>query len=463
MREKVNGETAPARLMNLPTSVVASGRLASNLWLLGVLVVLMFLPSGRFHVLVPMLALTAAIGGLRLLVDLRRGRLDFLPVLILGFAAAATVPVGLGVLESNPGWRDVGIALVGGPVLWFAISYVADRWGVERLPSALAIGTVFVVTAMFMLLSGIGDSLILFVTPGAVSDREDGLIRVSFSGASSLIAAVPFLVTVGWDSSRQGVTLRNGPLVLGACAVGLMTMLLSGRQGLIGVVLLTPALIWLVGRVGFGHPGAPRSTNSRRGWMVLGLGVVCAAVMMILVGLKPLRVPRDLLAAVGVLESEGNARVGRSSAVRRLQARSLLDGWSERPFFGHGAGAVSDEFYTWRGFELGAEFEQIPRPWRAELSYHLLLFESGVIGVALYGVAVVVAWRQIRARFSALNSPTARMLVRASVVASIALAISTAANPLARAVGLQWSLMLPIIVLAGWSRTVGVRGLDQAT
>ena len=445
-------ERGQSRPGQRPTIFAASAQLASSLWLLGLLVVLVFMPAGRFHVLGPILALSAALGGLRFLADFRARRLDPLSILILGFAAVAILPVGLGMLMENAGVRDVAIALVGGPVAWFATSHLADRWAIERLPSALAVGTLAVAIAMFMLLSGVGSSLVRTVAPGAFGEVGAGVARVSYPGTSSLVATVPFLVTMGWDSLRPEITVRNRWLVLSALAVGLIAALASGRQGVIGVLVLTPVLIWLVGRLGFDHLGQSRTRDNPRRWLAVAVALVCGAVTITVFSLNPSQLVRDLLASVGVIESQGNARVGRSAGVRAAQARSLLSGWSERPVLGHGAGAVSDDFHTWRGYELGIELTEAPRPWRAELSYHLLLFEAGVFGLALYAVAAVVAWRKLCRRFATLNSATARMIVRASVVASLALAISTAANPLARTIGLQWSLMLPVIALAGWSR-----------
>ena len=429
-----------------------SARLARNLWLFGVLAVIIVVPAGRFHVLGPMLGLSVVLGAITMPGDMRLGRFDSLRLLTLGFAGVALVPVVIGVLRSNPGWRDVGIALIAGPVAWFFIGNLADRWLVERLPTAISVGTVVVTAAMFMLLSGFGRDFVRAITPFAFGSLASGTARVSFSGTSSLIATVPFLATVVWDSFRYRLQLRHRPLLLVGFGLGLMAVLISGRQGVIGAVALTPMLIWLTGRVGFAQLGTPNPRNMRQAMTLMVAGVSVAIAVVMLLGLNPLRLPQDLLASVGVMENRGNIRIERTTGVRSAQAQSLLREWGERPLIGHGAGAVTEDFFTWRGYEIGTEFTDTPRPWRAELSYHLLLFEAGLLGIALYLGAVVIAFRQLRRRFVSVPDATARMMARAAIVASVALAISTAANPLARTIGLQWAFVLPVIVLAGWSR-----------
>lgn len=59
--------------------------------------------------------------------------------------------------------------------------------------------------------------------------------------------------------------------------------------------------------------------------------------------------------------------------IREIQARYLLEGFWENPIFGTGSGGIIPGFF--RSFDF---------PWMFELSYHSLLFHSGIVGTLIY-------------------------------------------------------------------------------
>ena len=67
-----------------------------------------------------------------------------------------------------------------------------------------------------------------------------------------------------------------------------------------------------------------------------------------------------------------------SENVRNVQGDYLIQGFLESPIVGNGAGAVIENFYR-----------NYTKPWIFELSYHLVLFQSGIVGAFLYLLALL--------------------------------------------------------------------------
>ena len=74
--------------------------------------------------------------------------------------------------------------------------------------------------------------------------------------------------------------------------------------------------------------------------------------------------------------TEGNVRIE--------QFYALFNGWIKSPVFGYGSGAVLSEY-----------IRSIEEPWNYELSYMKLLYDFGLIGVALYGIGVLFTWNTL--------------------------------------------------------------------
>lgn len=436
-------DVAPTTGRRLPEA----WQLAANIWFVLLVGYLVVLPAGLKQIGIPLFALTGACGVVRFLMDTRESRRD-VRVVILGFAAAGAVPVILGIIASTPGWRDVAVPLVGGPVLWYFVSRLPDRRAIGMIPTALAAGTIALWAIVMLLLTDVGTDIVHVLEPGAYGFALDGATRSNFPGVSSLTAVIPFLAVLLFDEFRHRNSLRRRRFVAAGLALGIVAALLSGRQGVVGVIALTPVLMLVASAAGFNRQQPARRDRKRS----LTYAAVAMLVLVLTIGvatqlgLEPGRVPGDVLAAVGLVEDR-DARIEGSRRIRELQGESLLAGWRERPLVGHGAGAVSPDFFTWRGFELGDPFTVTPRPWRAELAYHLLLFESGLLGVAVYLGATIVAMRALAHRYRDLGADD-QMLCRAAVVAALALAFGTAVNPFARAVGHQLMFFLPVYVVA---------------
>ena len=453
-------ESSPYKLaLFLDTSVPV--RRAANVWFLLVIAYLTFTPAGRNQLLIPILAVSAGVGVSRMLVRviLRDPAPEALRLILLP-AAAGLVPVILGLVFGTPGWSDVAVPLVAAPIAWFFIAHGADDWAVRRIPAAIAVGTILLSSMIFMLVTGVGDSFVKALYPRSFGVRDVGVTRVSVTGASSLIWSVPLLAASVFESNRRDIRLPYRHLLLAGLLFGVVGALLSGRQGVAGALLLTPILLFALAPAGFRYSrtlqAPPKAIALRLGApiavLVIALGV--AAV----VGVSPSRVPADVLDAVGLGQDSQNGRVRAGSGVRSRQAASFIAGWQESPIYGKGAGAVSPEFYTWRGYEIGDEFVSTARPWRAEMHYHLLLFESGLVGILAYIATIFTVLSVLRSRYRELPDAR-RLLIRAALVSATVVTFATAYNPLVRALGGQLPLYLPMIFVA--ASTIPARSMHR--
>lgn len=405
----------------------------------------MVFPWGNNQVLIPLLGISAALGGVRWL--LQGGSRPGDPrVGLIGISVAGILPLCMGILDNTPGAIDVGIALVAGPVAWFLISYLPGTSAIDLVPKVISYVSLFI--AVCVIATGLGfDVPVLSTvyprTGGAILDGES---RVHSPLVGTLLVTVPISLfhvvrdTVGRSQMRQWADGLS--LMFGALAVAL-----SGRQALVLVVVATPLFIvlisrWLPSRASTWLSLERLGARWFRIFLWLSLTLFSAGVAASLVGIDLLSIPRNLLASVGAGEAQAE-RVARGFSTRSRQQASLLRGWREQPIFGHGSGAIVSDRHTWRdqsfvGFT----------PWRAELQYHLLLFETGIIGIAMYAIAVRSGLARLKRAAQTWSSRLNIENTQALLVGATGFMIATASNPYLRGVGRQWILMLPLAMVA---------------
>jgi hypothetical protein len=119
--------------------------------------------------------------------------------------------------------------------------------------------------------------------------------------------------------------------------------------------------------------------------------------------------------------------------IRILEGQELLNGWSGSPIIGHGFGA------TLNGFDRDPN-----RPWNFELQYHLILFQTGVIGILIGFLALLFTLRQLRTAARATPQFASTLLVTTAGAASVL--VANAIDPYLQAPGHMWAIYLPLAV-----------------
>jgi hypothetical protein len=421
---------------------------------------LVVFPAGNNRVLLPMLAF-CSIWGFHRFLSRPAPALD--PrTLILAFAAPGAWIVALGLIRSTPGWADVAVPLVGGPICWFLISQLFERDDYGRIIASLAIGTIIVSLAALLLAVGIEVPIVVSQSGTAYARVSSGFGRVNLTGLTSLIATVPILalhaarsrLRPGVRSDRAGTrrltsndSHSNAPsiptqalsgdhhrLTIVAIGASLAALLVAGRQGLVAVVLLIP----LAGRMALSLAQV-RTFPVRRLLRVAIPLLLLAAPLATFVGVDLGTVPSRLTYSLGLSEEEVNAATRSGRLTRDVQSSSYWLEIERNPVLGYGGGAVnerrnSEERRTASAF-----------PWRAELQYHLLAYEGGVVAILAYILVTLAVMGRVR--IACRNSHQPCVEFGSMACAAIILAIVTASNPYVRGVGQQWALFLPMAVL----------------
>lgn len=387
-------------------------------------------PVSTNQILIPVLVVlgvTAAIGAF---LGRRRLAPELLPLIfvqaLFGLTGALT-----GALSNRPGLGAEILVYIAAPVLFWACVLASDERVLRLLFRWAAIATVALSAGIVVFVAG-ERGLVPHLLPagllqqsGAGIDLRTDFTIIRFYGLSSLAAAGPL-----WIASLllpADSVLPGWPLRFTAAALATVATLVGGRSAITVVVVLTPLILWICLLLLSGT-GRRRSRHGARP-IIVGVVAVGAAIILVssfgVVSMsavtQPLQDVRSFL--VG----------GNPSDVRSLQAGKLLEGWSDSPLIGQGFGA------TIHGFVRNPD-----RPWEFELQYHLLLFQTGAIGILLILAAAAISVMVVRK--AARAAPDLTSALAASMTGGLALLIVNASNPYLQAPGHIWWLYVPLAV-----------------
>ena len=389
-------------------------------------------PVSTNQVLVPVLAAIGAMAAGTLLLSRRRLAPPLVPAVFATFAFAL---VGLLAGPANPGFLGGFLVFVAAPLLWWMAAAAMDERTMRAAFTTVAVVTVFVGGLIAVYAAGNTGVLPQLVPSWLLDQNGAGFggghyTEVRLYGLSTLVAAGPLWIAslfVGRDALLPPHWLRL--LAAIAATAGTLT---GGRRALALVLVLAPFIAWAI-----------RSILQRRqrgeGATVQGRVLVLAMGGLAVVGFLPGLLSGSVIGAAwqslasyvtGAAFPGGNAADDR---LRTYQAGRLLQEWSNAPIFGHGFGATIDGFARdWA------------EPWRWELQYHALLFQTGVVGMLIIVIGALLT----------LNAVIRAARVRPDLVPSLVVActgaagmlIGNATNPYLQAPGHVWSIFLPVAV-----------------
>ncbi|CCH88117.1 Membrane protein of unknown function [Modestobacter italicus] len=397
-------------------------------------------PVSSNQVLVPVLALMGALAAGAIVLARRQLAGPLLPVLLTTFAFGLT---GLAAGPTNPGVFSGVLVFVAAPLLWWMVATAVDERMLRAAFTVAALVTIWLggTIAVFVAQStgGLPDVLPSWVLDqyGAAIGGEYGAVRadssdytqIRFYGLTTLVATGPMWVAslvVPRDPLLPPQWLR----VVAAVAATAGT-LAAGRRALALVLIVSPLLAWAVKAVLSRSGEARLSRRQRRG---LGVGAVTTVVLLYLTPGASGIVTAAVGGLAGYVTGDDDAATSSPDDVlRTYQADRLLDAWSSQPVFGHGFGAVLNDFSR-----------SVEEPWRWELQYHALLFWTGLVGVLL-----VVAGAALTLNAVVRGARARPDLVPSMVVACTAAAgmlIANATNPYLQAPARVWSIFLPVAI-----------------
>lgn len=367
-------------------------------------------PVSSNVVLLSVLALWGGTSFLRWMVQ--GARVDLSSALLFsGLISVGSIYTMFGFARSNPGALNGLLVYVAAPMLFGAVAVSTTRRDLLAIRRGLDV-SIPAVSVIVIGLAAFGS--LSFVDPidNATIVTGSGLTTsIRFVGLSSLVAGVPYLIGRSLQAQTSRSRLRLGLSVL----VGVVAVVASGRRGA-WIALVAVLVVWGLGR-------AYRSASTN---VTLGVLVLSGCIVFVLPGLAS-QVFSALLSLLGL---------GSFDPERSFQAGVLVGEFADRPLFGAGFGAVID------GYARSVE-----RPWNFELQYHLLLFQTGIVGVVLYASLWTRAAREwFRAALPADS------LFWPSMWSFGAIVIANASNPYLQAPGHMWALYLPAIVVSAHKR-----------
>jgi hypothetical protein len=404
---------------------------------------IVWLPVSMGMVLYPALLLVAATS--LLLVLWRRTRPTRAAVLVWGvYYLWAVTWTAVSAARGNEGvWHQAALWL-GLPLLWGTWSLSLRAAQVRRtVVVLLGVGCVAGTLMLLLALQGVTGSPTF---PAWLVELQDmrvvvsgtGEIEQNYLGLSSLVGVATFAVAAAVLPSRD-TWLPHRALVALAAAVMFAASSVSGRRGLLLVVLLVLVTALLVGT---GVVLARHRTLKHFGTYAAGVAVTLAAVgvfaatalgpnIATLVGLEPATTPEPPASSSASTEELDalNELQAESDQLRSAQFTELIDAWREQPFVGHGFGATLDSDFT-RSDE---------RPWMFEAEPLQALMNVGILGLLVAAGPVVLLLRRSWQALAAGLHPRA---VIAGLATLFAVVLASATNPYLQAPGHGWMLFL---------------------
>ncbi len=342
------------------------------------------------------------------LADFRAAR----PVLALGVAApliwslVAVVTRAIGSDVALIAYGDIAEAAsrFGYVLLYFPL---ADLLGDARSPRhrawlwpvlVLAVVTWLLWAGMAVVDAGYRDRSTVLAFSG-IFGEQGGAFRVFVANQILFVPALGLLLA-------RALAVRWSWTTLGALALLLSASYHAHTRGLWIALLATGVVVLLLGWTGLMRYLLRLSTARYMKWALPGLLVVIVGV------------------ATAVLLGVGVDRIGffgdQSVAARVSQAGILVDGWRNQPVLGSGLGASL----------RGGYVRSIADPWSFELTYLQVLFQMGVVGLAILLWALMALWPEtVQALGRRAGGDGRRVLSMAGLATLTGVAVASTTNP----------------------------------
>lgn len=401
---------------------------------------IVWLPVSTGMVLYPALLLVAATS--LLLVVWRRTRPTRAAVVVWGvYYLWAVTWTAVSAARGNEGvWHQAALWL-GLPLLWGTWSLSLRAAQVRRtVVVLLGVGCVAGTLMLLLALQGVTGSPTF---PAWLVELQDmrvvvsgtGEIEQNYLGLSSLVGVATFAVAAAVLPSSD-TWLPHRAVVAPAAAVMFAAASVSGRRGLLLVVLLVlvTALLVGVGLLLVQHRTFKHLSS-------YAAGVAVAAAVVVAFAATPLGQNLQILAGIdagtapaGTASDRAEAEAfdslqAESDQLRSAQFTELVDAWRAQPLVGHGFGATLDSDFT-RSDE---------RPWMFEAEPLQALMNVGILGLLVAAGPVVLLLRRSLQALAAGRHPRA---VIAGLATLFAVVLASATNPYLQAPGHGWMLFL---------------------
>ena len=407
---------------------VSEARVARGLSTIGLacFAYILLRPVSHNFVLVPVLGLMGLSAALAWLVFGRRmHRQVARPAGLFMAVSVYGCLIGLG----NPGILESAILFVAFPTMFWVCASAVNGFTLRWLILIAAWASIITSVSILLLVAGQLHVLPQLV-PGWMRAQMGGSVdsnhtlAVTWYSLSTLVAAGPL-----WTASlflKRDRLLPHLWVRLAATLTCFGAALVSGRNTLLLAIALAPFLVWLSGLIVTG--GRSRNPVSRSMFAIY-LVVVAAGAKYATLAPKG-SLPRDAWDSTTALVSMNPSASDASGLVRLERLHELNPIIRAHPIFGTG---------------MGANVPGYPRnPLHMEMQFHLLLSQTGLVGVALALAGLLAAVLAVRAAYQ--RAPRFGNTIIVTAAAAISMLISNATNPYLIAPGHLWVVFLPFAV-----------------
>ncbi len=273
----------------------------------------------------------------------------------------------VGILNNNPGALDFArVNVVYYVVLFLTGFLVRTKRDFYTIKHACALSAIFISLYTFVFfLQGAGILQLkhfINIDPTSGVGIHEGYLHVTNMNLSMLIFLFPFNL---FSIASPNTGKKGAALYLVATILSIPAMVISGRR-IIWIVLAVSILLFIFGR--------GKKILKKRKVLFLVIAIVIATAIIVVFNTFDITIG-GLFDRFNEAFSEIDELGGEN--VRLLQMDALFQGFLRRPLFGSGAG-------------IGVAYvRSASSPWVYEMTYSLILYNSGIIGSLFFVLSLL--------------------------------------------------------------------------
>ena len=251
---------------------------------------------------------------------------------------------------------------------------------------------------------------------------HEGFIQLTSNNVGSLAFLAPFVLVLYVMKCGKFIGISNR-LLLFSVILSIITVLISGRRALYIAMFVTPFLILYLNNYFTKNKNLILKRNVIKFYSILMLSLgVCSYGLIYYLNWDV------------AMFFERFTNAFESGNVRSEQAMALYDGFTKSPIIGSGFGiGVQDVVRS----DL--------RPWTYELSYAVILYNTGLLGSLLYVICMGIIFRSY---FKFLvDSSFDNGITSSLLIAFAGFMIANSTNPYLGSYDYMWMLYIPIMYI----------------
>jgi hypothetical protein len=351
-------------------------------------------------------------------------------ILSLTCIASSLLFFSIGIYNDTPGAISVSTVFIIWPLLYTFIVGGINIVHAFALIKIIILGSIASsAMAIFLLIGKIlnfnATLLPIYESQGAVIGLYDGRIEYRLYNMSTVIYSVPFLLAIlssplfKFNFNQSWIKFTWIALFL-----SLFVLVISGRRAFWVSAFLSPFIVFFFYKVS-GSKSKIFSVLLKLFYLFFPLFIMGS----ILLEIEFIEIYNDF-----IMGFEFTDQSNYSAYRRNVQLFDLISAWSHSPLMGNGLGATVD-------------INPLNRlqPWAYELSYISLLFQTGIVGLVIYSIAVI--WIFYRSIVILKNFPQSHFLIIPAVSGLAIFLLINASNPYLYKFDYLWTLFLPVAII----------------